>query len=113
MIIQLQSGAKSAVDAIKLGEQSIEVNNNRATKTDNMINEMSSVINDIQAQNLQLAAAAEEQAAVSKEINQNVDNIKEVSTNTHDNSHQVLAMAEEINSAVNAINNQLQRFTKG
>lgn len=113
MIIQLQNGAKSAVDAIKLGEQSIEVNNNRATKTDNMINEMSSVINDIQAQNLQLAAAAEEQAAVSKEINHNVDNIKEVSTNTHDNSHQVLAMAEEINSAVNAINDQLQRFTKG
>ena len=74
---------------------------------------MSSTINDIQAQNLQLATAAEQQAAVSNEINQNIDTIKEVSTSTNDSSQQLLAMAEEINSAVNGINKQLQRFTKG
>ncbi len=113
MIVQLQSGAKSAVETIKKGDVSIENSNTKASETNNMINEMSSIINDIQAQNLQLAAAAEQQAAVSNEINQNIDTIKEVSTSANDSSQQLLALAEEINSAVSAINKQLQRFTKG
>ncbi|PHS35898.1 MAG: hypothetical protein COA91_12750 [Robiginitomaculum sp.] len=79
MIMQLQNGAKSAVEAIKRGDQSIEISNNKANKTNSMINEMGQVINDIQAQNLQLATAAEEQAAVSNDINNNIDTIKDVS----------------------------------
>jgi len=113
MIVQLQNGAKSAVETIKQGDKSIETSNTKASETNSIINDMSSTINDIQAQNLQLATAAEQQAAVSNEINQNIDTIKEVSTSTNDSSQQLLAMAEEINSAVNAINKQLQRFTKG
>ncbi len=35
-----------------------------------------------------------------------------ISTSTHNNSQQVLTMAEEINSAANSINKQLQRFTR-
>ncbi len=113
MILQLQNGAKSAVDAIKQGDASIEASNSKASETNTMINEMSEVINNIQAQNLQLATAAEEQAAVSSEINNNIDTIKEVSTNTSGSSKQLLTLAEEINNAVTAINKQLQRFTKG
>jgi len=113
MIIQLQNGAKSAVNAIKQGDESIATSNSKASETNTMINEMSEVINNIQAQNLQLATAAEQQAAVSNEINNNVDTIKDVSTNTNGSSQQLLTLAEEINSAVNAINKQLQRFTKG
>jgi methyl-accepting chemotaxis protein len=112
MIVQLQSGAKSAVEAIKQGDASIEESNSKASRTNSMINEMSAVINDIQAQNMQLEQAAEQQASVSNEINLNVDSIKEVSSCANESSQQILTMAEEVNSAVNAINKQLQRFTK-
>jgi len=113
MIIQLQSGAGSAVNAIKQGDKSIETSNSKASETNTIINEMSDVINNIEAQNLQLATAAEKQASVSNEINNNIETIKEVSTNTSGSSQQLLTLAEEINNAVNAINKQLQRFTKG
>ncbi len=112
MIVQLQSGAKSAVEAIKEGNTSIETSNSKANESSSVINEMSRVINDIQAQNLQIATAAEQQATVSNEINENIDTIKDVSSHTNESSQQLLTMAEEINSAVNAINKQLQRFTK-
>lgn len=112
MILQLQNGAKSAVEAIKQGAKSIETSNSKATETNSIIIEMGVVINDIQAQNLQLATATEQQATVSNEINQNIDTIKNVSASANESSQQVLSIAEEINSAVNAINKQLQRFTK-
>jgi len=112
MILQLQNGAKSAVTAIKEGNASIEVSNNKANESNRVINEMSIVINDIQAQNLQISTAAEQQALESNEINKNIDIIKNVSSHANESSQQLLTMAEEINSAVNAINNQLQRFTK-
>jgi len=112
MIVQLQNGAKSAVEAIKQGDKSIETSNSKASETNSMITEMGVVINDIQAQNLQLSRAAEQQASVSNEINQNIDTIKDVSSIANESSQQVLSMAEEINSAVNAINKQLQRFTQ-
>jgi len=113
MIIQLQGGAKSAVETIHLGDSSIENSTDKTSQTNEIINAMSQLINAIQGQNEQLATAAEEQAAVSNEINQNIDTIKEVSTTTNQSSQQLLSMAEEINQAVNAINAQLQKFTKG
>jgi len=113
MIIQLQGGAKSAVETIHLGDSSIENSTDKTSQTNEIVNAMSQLINAIQGQNEQLATAAEEQAAVSNEINQNIDTIKEVSTTTNQSSQQLLSMAEEINQAVNAINLQLQKFTKG
>ncbi|MCP4325884.1 MAG: hypothetical protein GY787_29430 [Alteromonadales bacterium] len=74
---------------------------------------MSSTINSIQDQNLQLSAATEQQATVSIEINNSIDTIKSVSETANESSKQLLSMAEEINQAVNAINLQLQKFTKG
>jgi len=112
MIVQLQSGAKSAVEAIKQGDASIETSNSKADETNSMIIEMGAIINDIQAQNLELSNAADQQASVSNEINQNIDIIKNVSSSANESSQQVLSMAEQINSAVNAINKQLQRFTQ-
>ena len=113
MIIQLQTGAKNAVNTIQQGDESIEISNAKTNEVNVIIEEMNNVINHIQAQNLQLATAAEQQAAVSNEINNNIDTIRNVSTHTSENSQQLLIMAEEINNSVNVINKQLQRFTKG
>jgi len=112
MIMQLQTGAKSAVETIKQGDGSIDESNTKANETNDIINEMSEIINNIQAQNLQLATAAEQQAAVSNEINQNIDTIKGVSTTASDSSQELLAMAEKINHGVAAISKELEQFSK-
>ena len=112
MIIQLQTGAKSAVDTIKQGDSSIGESKTKAEETNHIINEMSEIINNIQAQNLQLATAAEQQAAVSNEINQNIDTIKGVSATANDSSQEILAMAEQVNQGVATISKQLEQFNK-
>ena len=73
---------------------------------------MGAVINDTQTQNLQLSTAAGQQSSVSNDINQNIDTIKNVSSIANESSQKVLSMVEEINSAVNAINKQLEQFIK-
>ena len=112
MIMQLQTGAKSAVDTIKQGDSSIDESNTKAKETNDIINDMSEIINNIQAQNLQLATAAEQQARVSSEINQNIDTIKDVSSTASDNSQEILSMAEEINHGVTLISKELKQFNK-
>lgn len=112
MIMQLQTGAKSAVETIKQGDGSIDESNTKAKETNDIINEMSEIINKIQAQNLQLATAAEQQAAVSNEINQNIDTIKDVSTTASESSKELLDMAEKVNHSVAAISKQLEQFSK-
>ncbi|QBG34487.1 methyl-accepting chemotaxis protein [Litorilituus sediminis] len=112
MITQLQSGAKSAVNSINQGNESIKQSNQKALETNEAISEMSNLINNIQAQNIQLATAAEQQAAVSNDINQSIATIKDVSSTASSSSKQLLATAEEINKAVNAINRQLQKFSQ-
>jgi len=112
MIMQLQTGAKSAVETIKKGDGSIDESNSKAKETNDIINEMSEIINNIQAQNLQLATAAEQQAAVSNEINQNIDTIRDVSATASESSQELLDMAEKINHSVAAISKQLKQFSK-
>ncbi len=112
MIEQLQSGAKTAVASLEKGNSSIKQSHDKASETNAMIDEVGSAITEIQAQNLQIATATEEQACVSEEINQNINKIRDVSTSTNESTQQLLTMAEEINVAVKNISEQLQRFTR-
>ncbi len=110
MIEQLQSGAKSAVDTIETGGNSIEVSQQKAQQTNEMITSVGKSIEEIQGQNSQLATAADNQAEISKEIYQSIENIKQVSQSTNDSAEQLLSLAAEINLSVQTINEQLNRF---
>jgi len=112
MIEKLQSGAKSAVNAIEQGNESILVSQQKAQETTQMINSVDSAIIAIQEQNLQIATATEQQTCISDEINRNIENIKGVSNETNDNALKLLHIAAEINTAAKNINEQLKRFTK-
>ncbi len=93
MIAQLQDGAKTAVETINQGDSSIDKSNEKANETNEKTHEMSSTINSIQDQNLQLSAATEQQATVSIEINNSIDTIKSVSETANESSKQLLSSA--------------------
>lgn len=111
MIEQLQAGAKTAVQTIQEGNQSIEFSLDKATSTNTMIDSVGDAINNIQNLNLQIATAAEEQTSVSEEINKNITNIAEVSSVTSEQTEELLKIAEDINHSVQVISAQLKRFT--
>jgi methyl-accepting chemotaxis protein len=111
MIEQLQSGAKNAVQTISQGRSNIDASLEHANETNEMIDNIAEAINQIQNLNLQIATAAEEQTSVSEEINHNITNIAGSSSTTNENGHKILQVAENINTAVQNINKQLQRFT--
>jgi len=111
MIEQLQTGSKNAVTTIELGNKSIEVSEQKANETNEMIESIGQSITEIQSQNMQLSEAAGAQEHISNEINANIENIKEVSQATSETTEQLLTLAGEINQAVSSINEQLQKFT--
>lgn len=112
MIEQLQSGAKNAVGAIEQSKECIESSQNKASETNEMIESVGAVIEDIQSRNDQLANAASLQTDTNTKINTSIENIKDVSDKTKNSTEELLTLAEEINSAVNQINEQLQRFIR-
>lgn len=75
-----------------------------------MIENVSLAVSTIQQQNKQISDAAASQANISEEINQNINDIKDVSHRASSSSEQLLALASEINQSVNEINNQLNKF---
>lgn len=112
MIEQLQAGAKNAVNAIEQSKSCIDSSQSKASETNEMIESVGTVIEDIQSRNDQLANAAELQTATNNKINCNIEQIKDVSDKTKISTDELLTLAQEINSAVNQINGQLQKFIR-
>ena len=110
MIQQLQAGAQHAVSTMQTGSQSIDDSIEKANDTNQMIEQISGAVSEIQVKNSDLAQAARTQADVTREINENVDNIRNVSSKTSESADKLLQLSQDINSAVNKINKQLSRF---
>ncbi len=111
MISRLQDGAKEAVTTIDRGNQSLQSSLERADETNEMIEGIVVSTQNIYDLNSQIAAAAEEQTAVSDEINRNINNIADVAeSNTQDTQH-LLTSVEDIGETVKGVNNQLRGLT--
>ena len=64
----------------------------------------------IKDMNLSIATAAEEQVAVSTEINTSVKNINEVTAETGQNSQQTMAAGRSLNEISTDMNNLVKDF---
>jgi len=111
MIEQLQSGAKSAVQAIESGTKDIDQSLEKAKQTTEMIDSMGAAIKSIQDLNTQIALAAEEQTSTSESINNNIENIANISLATREGNEKLLQQSETIHQSVSSINKQLKQFT--
>jgi methyl-accepting chemotaxis protein len=76
MIEKLQKGTKSAAHAMSLGQDKVSETEALAAQADSALTKITESVGSISMANMQIASAAEEQGAVSREINENVTSIR-------------------------------------
>lgn len=107
MISQLQNGTRQAVSIMQSSRDKTRETLEMAGNTGSAISNISSSITEIRDMNIQIASAAEEQSAVSEEINQSIANISELSQQTAGGAKQtadatlmLAQLAERLNGLV-------------
>ena len=103
MIEKLQGGANNAVTVMETGSSQAQLSVQQATQAEESLEVVTRAVATINEMNMQIASAAEEQSAVSAEINRNVHNISQGSEET---AHGV-RRATELSGAVTEESNQL------
>jgi methyl-accepting chemotaxis protein len=78
MIETLQAGAREAVTAMDVSRKQAAESVDEARKANDSLNAIAQAVNRINDMNTQIASAAEEQSAVTEEVNRNVNTISEI-----------------------------------
>lgn len=82
IINTLQKGSKSSVASMAEAIKEVENNVEQTSRVGNALNKIDQAINRINEVNIQIANATDQQTTVTEEINQNIVNISNVSSNT-------------------------------
>jgi methyl-accepting chemotaxis protein len=110
MIDKIQSGTIDVVDSMeKSREQTLQVVG-KIDETGHVLTLITSSIVSINDMNCQIATAAEEQAAVAEEINRNVVNVQELTTQSAASTLQASTTSHELAKLGEALKNQVRQF---
>jgi methyl-accepting chemotaxis protein len=108
IIKNLQEGARGAVVVMQNGQQMAAEGAEHVEQLRSSLLFIQASVNQINDMNLHIASASEQQTIVAEEIDQNVNNIKQVATQNAvgagqiaDSSHQLAVIAEQLRSQVN------------
>ncbi|MFO7603183.1 MAG: methyl-accepting chemotaxis protein, partial [Gammaproteobacteria bacterium] len=96
MIEKLQSGARNAVTVMGQSREQAQSGVEQAREAMQSLDAIARAVATISDMNTQIASAAEEQAAVSEEINKNVSSISQISEQTASGTEQTTAAADEL-----------------
>jgi methyl-accepting chemotaxis protein len=103
MIEKLQKGTRTAAQAMNLGQEKVAETEALASQADASLARITESVSSISAANMQIASAAEEQGAVSEEVNRNVSSIRDLASEVHDiarntdtASHQLADLATQL-----------------
>ncbi len=96
MIESLQSGSKNAVEAMDLGRQQAHASVQQAGEAGESLNAITGSVSSISDMNTQIATAAEEQSAVSEEINRNITNITQLGEQATEGASQTSRASDEL-----------------
>lgn len=94
MVEKLQTGAGQAVSVMEHSREQANNSVEQASRAGESLDEITSVVNEVNDMNTQIATAAEEQNAVAEEINRNVISINQVSQQTAQGADQTAAASE-------------------
>ncbi|KAF0861662.1 PAS domain-containing protein [Pseudomonas sp. LD120] len=113
MISTLQNGARNAVEAMQHSSQHVESSVDQAKRAAEALDGISQRVNQITEMSLQIAAAVEEQSAVSEDINRNIMGIRNACEATasagqlsHVNSADVAGLAGDLRQLAQEFWNQ-------
>ena len=96
IIERLQTGAKQAAQAMEKGRDQAHVSVGQAEAAGQALDAITNAVAAINEMNVQIASASEEQAVVADEINKNVVNITQISTDTADAAHRTTATSGDL-----------------
>ncbi len=110
MIVKLQSGSKQAVEVMENGRSQAQEGAEMAKEAANSLDAIVNSIASINEMNTQIAAAAEEQSAVSEEINKNVVNISSISEQTASGAEQTTSASAELSRLATDLQGLIEQF---
>ncbi len=96
LLQNLQGGTSGAVEVMQLSQENAALCITQAQKTAAELSEASSAVENMSAMNTQIAAAAEEQSAVVRDIHMNLSSISEYANNTSDSADKTADISLEI-----------------
>ena len=108
MIEKLQSGARNAVSVMDAGREKAQVSVERAESAGSSLIEITKAVASISSMNTQIASAAEEQSAVTQEINRNITEISAIS----DRNSQISSEAAQASSVLSEYAQELDRIVQ-
>lgn len=110
MITRLQDGAHNAVEAMNRGESKAEETVEKARHASESLLAISQAVSAINEMNTQIASAAEQQSAVSEEINKNLTTIVNVAHQTAQASEETSAASQNIALMATQLNDVVAEF---
>ncbi|WP_394204194.1 methyl-accepting chemotaxis protein [Shewanella waksmanii] len=110
MIEKLQNGTKQAVTVMADSRQHAEESVNHAKSAGDALSAISTAIATIKDMNTQIATAAEEQSAVSEEINTNIVNISHAADEAAAGAQQTSSESEHLAQMAQQLDNLVHEF---
>lgn len=110
MITKLQSSADSAVRVMENGQETANRAVEKAGAAGESLDSITNAVNTITQMSTQIATAAEEQSAVSEEINRNVIHINELSEQTLSGSQMITTTSKNVDQEVVKLEHMVRQF---
>lgn len=110
MISRLQSGVKDAVSAMTNSHEVTETTVTKSSQVTEALDRIAHGISTIVDMSHQIAQAAEEQAAVAKNVNTNVEEIGELGQRTAANAEETLGASREMSDLTASLQRTVEAF---
>ncbi|MDF2643689.1 MAG: methyl-accepting chemotaxis protein [Pseudomonas sp.] len=110
MVTAMRSGSAQALDSMNTSRDRAGSTLELAQGAGASLTEITSSINQISERNMVIASAAEEQAQVAREVDRNIVNIRDLSTQSTDGANQISASSHELSRLAVELNQVVARF---
>ena len=110
MIGTIQQGTQEAVGAMAQSSEQASRSQTLAASADTALDEITRMVSKINEMNLTIAAAAEEQAQVAREVDKNLIAIRDIATQTATGAQETSAASNELTRLASALNSMVGRF---
>ncbi|MCR8719083.1 methyl-accepting chemotaxis protein [Pseudomonas syringae] len=110
MVNAMRSGSALALESMNTSRERASSTLSLAKGAGESLSEITSSINQISERNLVIASAAEEQAQVSREVDRNIVNIRDLSMQSTQGANQISASSHELSRLAADLNQVVLRF---
>ncbi|HBO93352.1 MAG TPA: hypothetical protein DD667_08730, partial [Gammaproteobacteria bacterium] len=113
LIVNLQSGSEDAVGAMTGCQHKVKETERYSTEVVERLSEINTGLEGVNGMIQQIAAAVEEQSAVSRDVAENVNHIKQASQDVTSHSSDGLHEVQRAEQLVSELNGKLAGFRVG